>query len=68
MGTNAAVAALLEIFGREDIDVRVIVCDGEPQNLDLMGRLKQEWIPEWYCAPRAHPGLASNRAGRSSTL
>jgi hypothetical protein len=45
-GATAAVKAIVAIFMRDDIDVQHIVCDGEPQNLDLLARLKQENIPE----------------------
>jgi hypothetical protein len=39
-GTNSAIAAIVSIYERTDAYVMQIVCDGEPQNLDLMGRLK----------------------------
>jgi hypothetical protein len=45
-GLAAAVRAIAAIFERDDVDVRFIVADGEPANLDLLARLKQEYIPE----------------------
>ena len=37
--------AICAIFERDDADVRAIVCDGEPQNLDLLARLRNESVP-----------------------
>jgi hypothetical protein len=45
-GVAAGVRAVVTIFERDDVDVRFIVADGEPANLDLLARLKQEYIPE----------------------
>lgn len=45
-GAAGGVRAISEIYSRDDVDVRKIVCDGEPQNLDLLARLRQEYIPE----------------------
>lgn len=45
-GMNAAVKAIGQIYARDDIDVRYIVADGSPENLDLMARLRQEYISE----------------------
>lgn len=53
-GMNAAVKAIGAIFARDDIDVRYVVADGEPQNLDLMARLRQEYVPdEHLCTENA---------------
>lgn len=43
-GATRAVQAIAAIVEREDADVLAIVADGEPQNLDLMARLRQEYI------------------------
>jgi len=45
-GAGAAAAAIVAIYERPDVDVRVIVCDGEPQNMDLLARLRRELVPE----------------------
>lgn len=44
-GIPAGVKAIGELFARPDLDVRHIVADGEPANLDLLGRLPNEYIP-----------------------
>jgi hypothetical protein len=43
-GAAAAAAAIEKICEREDIDVRAVVCDGEPQNLALLKRLKHDSV------------------------
>ena len=45
-GANAAVRAITAIYERDDVNVHMIVCDGEPQNLDLLARLRNEYVPE----------------------
>lgn len=46
LGADAAVRAIAGLVERDDIDVRAVVCDGEPQNMDLLRRLGREYVPE----------------------
>lgn len=39
---SAAFAALEKLLEREDVDVRALVCDGSPENLGLLKRLKAD--------------------------
>jgi hypothetical protein len=43
-GAAAAEAAIAKIVEREDIDVRCVVCDGSPENLALLKRLRHDFI------------------------
>ncbi len=45
-GASAAVRAIASIYNRPDGDVRYIACDGTPENLDLLARLRQEYVSE----------------------
>lgn len=58
-GADEAVRRIVRLFHRDDIDVRVISCDGTPANLDVMNRLEREHIPSSYlrreAASRAGP-------------
>lgn len=45
-GATRASAAICALYDRDDIQVRGVVCDGEPQNLDLMRRLERDGIPK----------------------
>ena len=44
-GADEAVGRIAHLFGREDLDVRAIVCDGEAANLDILNRLERELFP-----------------------
>ncbi len=44
-GADEAVRRIASVFGREDVDVRAIVADGEPANLDILNRLERELFP-----------------------
>ncbi len=43
-GATAAMSAIGKIVERDDIDVRAVVCDGSPQNLALLKRLRHDHI------------------------
>jgi hypothetical protein len=43
-GAAAAVAAITKIVERSDIDVRAVVCDGTPENLALLKRLRHDYV------------------------
>jgi hypothetical protein len=43
-GATMASAAIRAIYDREDVDVRAIVCDGEPANLDMLRRLERDGV------------------------
>ena len=44
-GADEAVRRIGRIFERDDVDVRAIVADGEPANLDILNRLERELFP-----------------------
>ena len=43
-GASAAAAAIGKLVERDDVDVEMIVSDGEPQNLDLLDRLERDYV------------------------
>jgi hypothetical protein len=44
-GAEEAVRGITRLFERADVDVRAVVCDGEPANLDILSRLERELFP-----------------------
>lgn len=43
-GATAAIEAITRIVGRDDTDVRALVCDGSPENLALLKRLRHDYV------------------------
>ena len=65
-GTSAGVVAISKLFGRGDVDVRGVVCDGTPSNMDVLDRLEREYVPAAYLRREgaAHVGGAGVRRPR----
>ena len=54
-GAEEAVRRITRLFERDDIDVRAIVADGEPANLDIINRLERDLFygkPNRYLRPQ----------------